>query len=92
MRYLFVVQGEGRGHLTQALSLASILRRQGHEVVKVFFFLPVHLFGEHIHTSIVGGCGQCPGTEFLIGFFQVGTSGTGGFFHVIAFVHVIRHL
>ena len=35
MRYLFVVQGEGRGHLTQALSLASILRRQGHEVVKV---------------------------------------------------------
>ena len=35
MRYLFVVQGEGRGHLTQALSLASILCRQGHEVVKV---------------------------------------------------------
>ena len=35
MRYLFIVQGEGRGHLTQALSLASILRRQGHEVVKV---------------------------------------------------------
>ena len=27
MRYLFVVQGEGRGHLTQALSLASILRK-----------------------------------------------------------------
>ena len=34
MRYLFVVQGEGRGHLTQALSLASILLRQVHEVVK----------------------------------------------------------
>ena len=35
MRYLFIAQGEGRVHLTQALSLASILRRQGHEVVKV---------------------------------------------------------
>ena len=35
MSYLIIVQCEGRGHLTQALSLASILRRQGHEVVKV---------------------------------------------------------
>lgn len=33
MRYLFIIQGEGRGHLTQALSLAGILRRQGHEIV-----------------------------------------------------------
>ena len=32
MRYLFVIQGEGRGHLTQALSLASMLRRHGHEI------------------------------------------------------------
>ncbi|MBK5196006.1 MAG: glycosyltransferase [Proteiniphilum sp.] len=35
MRFLFTVQGEGRGHYTQALSLASILRKQGHEVVAV---------------------------------------------------------
>lgn len=35
MRYLFIVQGEGRGHLTQAISLAQILRRNGHEVVEV---------------------------------------------------------
>lgn len=35
MRFLFTVQGEGRGHYTQALSLAAILRRQGHEVVAV---------------------------------------------------------
>jgi uncharacterized protein (TIGR00661 family) len=34
MRYLFVIQGEGRGHLTQAISLAQILRRHGHEVVE----------------------------------------------------------
>lgn len=35
MKYLFIVQGEGRGHLTQAISLAQILRRNGHEVVEV---------------------------------------------------------
>lgn len=35
MRFLFTVQGEGRGHYTQALSLAAILRGQGHEVVAV---------------------------------------------------------
>lgn len=31
-KYLFIVQGEGRGHLTQALSLCQILQQQGHEV------------------------------------------------------------
>lgn len=35
MKYLFIVQGEGRGHLTQAISLAQLLRRHGHEVVEV---------------------------------------------------------
>ncbi len=35
MKYLFIVQGEGRGHLTQALSLAQMLRRNGHEVCEV---------------------------------------------------------
>lgn len=35
MRFLFTVQGEGRGHFTQALSLASILRKHGHEVCGV---------------------------------------------------------
>lgn len=29
MKYLFIVQGEGRGHLTQALTLEEILRRNG---------------------------------------------------------------
>ncbi len=33
LRVLFVVQGEGRGHLTQALALAPMLRRRGHKVV-----------------------------------------------------------
>jgi uncharacterized protein (TIGR00661 family) len=31
----FVVQGEGRGHMTQALALAGFLRAAGHEVVRV---------------------------------------------------------
>lgn len=35
MKFLFIVQGEGRGHLTQAITLESILRRSGHEVVEV---------------------------------------------------------
>ena len=33
LRVLFAVQGEGRGHLTQALALAPMLRRRGHAVV-----------------------------------------------------------
>jgi len=35
LRCLFLVQGEGRGHLTQALSLRRILRDAGHTVAEV---------------------------------------------------------
>jgi uncharacterized protein (TIGR00661 family) len=35
MNFLFVVQGEGRGHLTQAISLSGLLERNGHKVVAV---------------------------------------------------------
>ncbi len=35
MRYLFIVQGEGRGHMTQAISLYNILLENGHEVCQV---------------------------------------------------------
>lgn len=35
LRCLFVVQGEGRGHLTQALSLRRILAQAGHRVDEV---------------------------------------------------------
>ncbi len=35
MKYIFIVQGEGRGHMTQALTLSKLLREKGHEVVKV---------------------------------------------------------
>lgn len=33
MKYLFIVQGEGRGHLTQAMTLERLLIGRGHEVV-----------------------------------------------------------
>jgi len=35
LRCLFVVQGEGRGHLTQAMALRRMLREAGHEVAGV---------------------------------------------------------
>ncbi len=35
MKFLFIVQGEGRGHLTQALTLEDMLLRNGHEVVEI---------------------------------------------------------
>jgi uncharacterized protein (TIGR00661 family) len=35
MRVLFVVQGEGRGHMTQAISLKQVLENEGHEVCAV---------------------------------------------------------
>lgn len=35
MKYLFIVQGEGRGHLTQAITLEKLLISHGHEVVGI---------------------------------------------------------
>ncbi len=35
MKFLFLVQGEGRGHMTQAIALSAMLQSAGHEVVKV---------------------------------------------------------
>ena len=35
LRCLFIVQGEGRGHLTQAMSLRRMLVQQGHRVGEV---------------------------------------------------------
>ena len=42
LRVAFVVQGEGRGHMTQALALASMLRDAGHEVVRVMIGCSPH--------------------------------------------------
>lgn len=32
MKFLFIVQGEGRGHMTQAISFSKMLKRHGHEL------------------------------------------------------------
>lgn len=32
MKFLFIIQGEGRGHLTQAIALAELIRGAGHQV------------------------------------------------------------
>ena len=35
MKYLFIIQGEGRGHLTQAMTMEKLLHSRGHEVVEM---------------------------------------------------------
>src|SRR5690348_1592794 len=35
MKIMFTVQGDGRGHMTQAIAAAQTLERQGHEIVSV---------------------------------------------------------
>lgn len=35
MKFLFIVQGEGRGHMTQAIAFSKLLRKQGHDLVGV---------------------------------------------------------
>src|SRR5689334_15643922 len=35
MKIMFTVQGEGRGHMTQAIAMNEMLRRRGHQVVAV---------------------------------------------------------
>ncbi len=35
-KFIFLVQGEGRGHMTQAISLYNILTKAGHQVTHIF--------------------------------------------------------
>ncbi|MGK7396706.1 MAG: glycosyltransferase family protein [Candidatus Cyclobacteriaceae bacterium M3_2C_046] len=35
LRFLFIVQGEGRGHMTQAITLFEMLEKAGHKIVAV---------------------------------------------------------
>ena len=57
MKYLFLVQGEGRGHMTQAIVLSSILLSNGHEIVHTFIGksnrreIPDYFY-EHIESGI----------------------------------------
>ncbi len=58
LRCLFIVQGEGRGHLTQALALSAHLRAAGHVVSGVLVGRPPHrtipsFFHEKIGAPVV---------------------------------------
>lgn len=35
MKFLFIIQGEGRGHMTQAIAFSHLIRSQGHELSAV---------------------------------------------------------
>ncbi len=57
MKFLFLVQGEGRGHMTQAIELSKILTEGGHEVVHTFIGkssrrqVPDYFFSEILSTT-----------------------------------------
>lgn len=87
MRFLFIVQGEGRGHLTQAIALEKMLRRNGHEVVEMlvgknsFRRLP-RFFKESV---------QCPVRHFMSpNFTPPAKGGRASLAHSVLFN--MRHL
>jgi uncharacterized protein (TIGR00661 family) len=65
MKYMFIIQGEGRGHLTQALTMYEMLTHNGDEVVEILVgknksvLLPA-FFMEKV---------QCPVSTFNSPFF-----------------------
>jgi uncharacterized protein (TIGR00661 family) len=60
MKYLFVVLGEGRGHLTQALSMYEMLTRNGDEVTEMLVGKSEKMSLPNFFTEKV----QCPVTTF----------------------------
>lgn len=66
MRYMFIVQGEGRGHMTQALTLAGLLRSRGHQVVKVLVGRsPSRSLPDFFTRNIQAPLGQFESINFL---------------------------
>jgi len=73
MKYLFFVQTEGRGHLSQALCLAEKLRHNGHEVVGVIVNdNPVRKIPDFF-TSVI----NCPIHYIKSPYFLINKQGTG---------------
>jgi len=54
LRVGFVVQGEGRGHMTQALAMAGFLRDAGHEVARVWIGTSPHRSVPSYFTEGIG--------------------------------------
>ncbi|MEI6835260.1 MAG: glycosyltransferase family protein [Candidatus Falkowbacteria bacterium] len=73
MKYLFFVQTEGRGHLSQALCLAEKLRQNGHEIVGVIVNdNPVRKIPDFFTTVI-----NCPIHYIKSPYFLINKQGTG---------------
>jgi uncharacterized protein (TIGR00661 family) len=71
---MFIVQGEGRGHLTQAIALAQLLRSRGHEVVEA-------MVGKNPNRTLPGFFAEkigCPITTFDSPSFDYGRGGKRG--------------
>jgi len=97
MRYVFIVQGEGRGHLTQAISMERLLRENGHEVTAVlvgksparrlpsFFEETVHAPVEMFESfNFVPSSSNRKASAFKTGFYNV--IHIAGFFPSIRFI------
>ncbi len=74
MKYMFIVQGEGRGHLTQAIALADVLRRHGHQVVDVMVGKNPNRVLPRFFTEKIG----CPVATFDSPSFDYGKAGKRG--------------
>ena len=74
MRYMFIVQGEGRGHMTQAIALAGLLRRHGHEVVEAMVGKNPNRTLPPFFTEKIG----CPVVTFDSPSFDYGRAGKRG--------------
>ena len=66
LRALFIVQGEGRGHLTQALALGSILRKAGHSVCKAVVSKGGHEIPEYFETCLETPVIEVPSGRFFV--------------------------
>lgn len=57
MRFLFVVQGEGRGHFMQAIEMKAMLERHGHEVVACLVGKnPARVVPQYFYDRMEGVC------------------------------------
>ncbi len=74
MKYIFIVQGEGRGHLTQAISLSELLRESGHEVVQVLVGRCSNREIPHFFMQKIGA----PVAKFDSPSIDYGSGGKGG--------------
>ena len=55
MKFLFVVQGEGRGHFMQAIEMKAMLERHGHEVVSCLVGKnPVRVIPQYFYDRMAG--------------------------------------